>query len=246
MVVGFSVPVVVLGAESSSITPSRIIELVNESRLSHGLGVVSEQSDLSYAAQMKAEDMLKNQYFSHDTPSGQTPWYWIERAGYEYRYAGENLAIHFDTAEAQHRAWMESPTHRQNILKPEYEDIGIAVRTGVFQGAETTVVAQFFGTKKGIVVATQSKKTAPANNPQLISDQKPIAETRLEGASAGAAGMSDRWAENWFDLMHVVSIWVLVLSISLPLGLVIFSHVNRSLRNIFAILEGDYMGAKHT
>jgi hypothetical protein len=129
------------------ITVDRVVELVNESRLGHGKNIVSLDEDLSFAATLKVKDMFDRQYFSHDTPSGENPWYWVLKAGYDYKYAGENLAIHFESATSQHRAWMESPLHRKNILNENYRDIGIAIQTGLFQGKEATLVVQLFGTR---------------------------------------------------------------------------------------------------
>ncbi len=93
----------------------------------------------------KAEDMLTNNYFSHTSPAGITPWKWIEDADYDYNYAGENLAMDFTSAEKMNDAWLTSPTHRANILNEKYKDIGVAVKEGVINGRATIVVVQMFG-----------------------------------------------------------------------------------------------------
>ncbi|QQS61672.1 MAG: hypothetical protein IPN70_01950 [Candidatus Moraniibacteriota bacterium] len=139
--------------ENILITAEDVLKSVNESRIFYNTQVLSFDEELNKAAEMKATDMFERQYFSHDTPTGEDPWYWIERAGYEYRYAGENLAIHFKNADSQHKAWMESPLHKKNILNEQYHDTGIAVREGLFEGVNTIITVQLFGTRRNEVVS---------------------------------------------------------------------------------------------
>jgi len=144
---------------ASEITGENIIQLVNKERISQGLNSIIENSVLSQAAENKINDMIKNDYFAHTSPSGVSPWHWIENSGYDYKYAGENLAINFTTAESQHKAWMESETHRKNILNPSYQEIGIAVAKGKVNGSFATIVVQFFGTQmNGIFQPTSANK----------------------------------------------------------------------------------------
>lgn len=79
----------------ADITKSTLENFVNQTRQSLRLQPLSENKKLEQAAQLKAENMIQNQYFSHTSPSGVTPWFWFLKAGYSYRYAGENLAIGF-------------------------------------------------------------------------------------------------------------------------------------------------------
>lgn len=138
-------------AQASTAGPSyaeeQIINLTNQERTSRGLTELRYNARLSAAAEAKAIDMLNNGYFNHMAPSGRTPWQFIEDAGYHYVKAGENLAIDFQTIEAPVPAWMASPTHRANILKPAYKEVGIARVKGEFQGRETFVVVQMFGAR---------------------------------------------------------------------------------------------------
>ena len=62
---------------------------------------------------MKAQDMATLGYFAHVSPDGKTPWYWIEKVGYDYQYAGENLAINFSDSKDVTNAWMASPLHKE-------------------------------------------------------------------------------------------------------------------------------------
>jgi len=102
---------------------------------------------LDAAAKQKAEDMFQNNYFSHFSPTGVSPWYWINKSGYNYHYAGENLAMNFIDSEEVVRAWLNSPGHRENLLNKNYQDIGIAVLPADFskQGINQPIVVQLFG-----------------------------------------------------------------------------------------------------
>lgn len=124
---------------------SVLVERTNEERQRIGLPVLRESPKLEQAAYLKAQDMLQKGYFAHTSPQGVTPWYWFRKAGYAYQYAGENLAAGFLESEELFDAWYESPSHRNNLLNPNYREIGIAVVKGNFQGAETTLVVQMFG-----------------------------------------------------------------------------------------------------
>lgn len=135
----------VSSAFASDIFPQKVIELVNAERKEKNIPELAENEKLSRAASKKAEDMISKNYFSHTSPDNTTPWYWIEREGYDYNYAGENLAMDFVTAEKMNQAWLASPTHRANILNEKYKDIGVAIKEGIISGHITIVVVQMFG-----------------------------------------------------------------------------------------------------
>ena len=132
----------------ADVTKTGLFEFSNAARKQLGLNALSENSVLNAAAYLKAKDMMENGYFAHYSPEGITPWYWLEMSGYGYRMAGENLAIGFVESEQVHSAWMNSSSHKKNILNPDFQEMGIAVLRDNFQGKETTLVVQFFGTKK--------------------------------------------------------------------------------------------------
>ena len=132
---------------ASEITPAKILELTNQSRIQEGLPALSVSTELSKAAEAKAHDMLLYDYFAHTSPKGIDPWYWIKKSGYEYEYAGENLAMDFLSAEAVHRALINSATHRANILNSHYKEIGIAAVSGEFENRTTTIVVEMFGSR---------------------------------------------------------------------------------------------------
>ncbi len=132
-------------AQASSISQSNIIKLTNQERAANGLNTLKENSALAAAALAKANNMFSAQYWDHFGPNGETPWQFIRAEGYNYVYAGENLAKGFQTSEGVHEAWMASPTHAANIMSASYMDIGVAVVQGVLLGKQTTLVVQMFG-----------------------------------------------------------------------------------------------------
>lgn len=152
---------------SSDITPSKVIELTNHARTANGMGTLSENSKLAQAADAKARDMIKNDYFAHTSPSGKDPWYWMKKAGYEYKAAGENLAINFTDAKEEQSAWMDSKTHRANILNANYKEIGVAVVEGKIDGQNSIVTVQMFGTPL-YAPADQVKTIAPP----IVAEEK--------------------------------------------------------------------------
>lgn len=142
----------VLGV-NSTVTSAQVIEAVNKERTQRGLSALKENQSLATAAQAKANNMFEENYWAHFAPSGKDPWKFIQSAGYKFTYAGENLARNFYNTDDVVKAWMNSPTHRANILNPAYRDIGIAVSEGVLQGQKTTLIVQMFGTPQSVAAA---------------------------------------------------------------------------------------------
>jgi len=131
---------------SSQITPEKVVELTNLEREKYGLSPLLLSASLNEAARRKAADMFAFDYWAHKSPSGREPWDFFREVGYDYIYAGENLARDFSTPEAVVAAWMMSPSHKDNIVNSQYQEIGVAVVNGTLKGVETTLVVQLFGT----------------------------------------------------------------------------------------------------
>lgn len=125
-----------------------IIKLTNLERAQESRPALTLSPALEKAALAKVQDMLEGQYFSHTSPSGKKAWDFILAQNYDYAFAGENLAINFSSPDKALAAWLSSPTHRQNILDEDFKEIGLAVTQGVIDGQQTSVIAEFFGTKK--------------------------------------------------------------------------------------------------
>lgn len=178
-VVGRVVPGV-LGI-ATNITSDELINLTNARRAEAGLPTLTVNPVLSQAAQAKGADMIAKNYWAHTSPDGTTPWIWFKNGSYRYLYAGENLARDFSDSAGVVNAWMNSPTHRENILSNRYREIGIAVIHDTFQGQPTTLVVQFFGTQVAAAprVAQQQAEKAVGQ----ISEQAEAVLAELETSS---------------------------------------------------------------
>lgn len=125
-----------------------IISFTNKERVGGGLSTLTENNILTQAANLKAKDMADKGYFAHYSPEGLSPWFWFDKAGYEYQKAGENLAVNFDDSKEIVSAWMNSPTHKENIMKDGYSEIGIGTAKGIYKGREAIFVVQLFASPK--------------------------------------------------------------------------------------------------
>jgi uncharacterized protein YkwD len=130
-------------AARETLTVEQILAQANADRIRHGLSDLKLDHTLNLAAFAKAEDMLANGYFAHVSPEGVKPWHWFKVLGYNYSYAGENLAVGYEDATDLEQSWMSSPKHRANILSPNYSDVGIAI---VYKNGQQIIV-QLFGAR---------------------------------------------------------------------------------------------------
>ena len=108
-----------------SANAQEVIKLVNKERNAAGLSALAENSRLSEVAQAKAEDMMKNGYFSHISPTYGSPFEMMKTFGITYKSAGENIAKGQKTPAAVMNGWMNSSGHRASILNASYEQIGV-------------------------------------------------------------------------------------------------------------------------
>jgi uncharacterized protein YkwD len=167
LALSFALPV-----SASEINPENVIKYVNEARAKEGLKALVVNEKLSAVATAKANDMVANHYFAHTSPAGLNPWHWFDKIGYDYKYAGENLAINFTTAEAQQAAWMKSPTHKKNILNVNYQEIGVAVAAGEVNGTLGIIAVQEFGTLAHPGAVNEKKDFAPAKDKAIPEEMK--------------------------------------------------------------------------
>lgn len=163
---------------SAAVLQSDLIAFTNIERAHSELNALQESAVLDRAAQAKANDMAAKGYFSHTGPDGEEPWHWLVKAGYDYHYAGENLAVRFNDSREVVNAWMASPTHKANIIKSQYTEIGIGVANGTYQGQPVVFVVQFFGTP-------QPGSEQPSAS---VVAQKPTAQSVAKSASPAVAG----------------------------------------------------------
>lgn len=132
---------------ASFITAEAVVDKTNAERKKLGLPELKVDQKLNQAALAKAQNMFTEDYWAHNSPKGLEPWFFIKNSGYEYQVAGENLARDFMDTDSMVVAWMNSPTHKANIVHTKYQDIGVAVVNGSLGSIETTLVVQMFGTK---------------------------------------------------------------------------------------------------
>jgi uncharacterized protein YkwD len=127
----------------------RIFVLQNRKRDSKGLRRLCVHPKLQKIARSHSKDMIERDYFSHNTKgSGRTPEQRAKRAGYNYRYFGENIS-YGDSPGRVFDMWMKSDGHRKNILNGKFKEVGIGAKTGHFKpaGRTTTVYTVDFGTR---------------------------------------------------------------------------------------------------
>lgn len=149
----------VLGVKAN-VTAAELLRDTNAERVKQNEKPLRYDEQLSSAAFLKAQDMFQQQYWAHTAPDGTTPWQWFSKAGYNYAYAGENLAKNFTTTTATVSAWMASTHHRENILNPNYADVGFAVVDGVLDGKQTTLIVALYGSPASGVAGATTTATA--------------------------------------------------------------------------------------
>ena len=159
----------VMGDDTENLK-TNIVTLTNIERTKTASGVLYESETLNIAAENKLDDMFEKGYWDHTGPNGETAWEFISETGYRYEVAGENLARGFASSKDVMSAWMESPTHKDNILNSRFQEIGLAVGTGQVKGATTTVIVQLFGRPKTAFASEQTENTSLDNEKQLLPE----------------------------------------------------------------------------
>lgn len=165
---------------ASRIPPEEVVRMTNVERERRGLPALKINPLLSTAAGQKAADMFAKNYWAHVSPTGTQPWFFITESGYQYRYAGENLARDFSDTTSVVKAWIASPSHKENLLSNRYQDIGVAVVDGSLEGHETTLVVQMFGAQLSAPAALTKTSSftveaAPPVAPPQVLAAKPLA-----------------------------------------------------------------------
>lgn len=165
---------------ATDIRVNELLTLTNAKRQEAGEQPLALNGELSQAAALKAADMFAKNYWAHTSPDGKLPWDFILAAGYKYTIAGENLAKNFNDSKGVVDAWMASPSHRENMLKAGYRDIGFAVVNGKLDGEDTTLVVQMFGT-----LATPIAALPPSNSLGEVKASEPVQAPIVPAPSTG-------------------------------------------------------------
>jgi hypothetical protein len=173
-----------------AVLPAVVVDLTNNERADLALPTLTRNPVLDAAATLKAQDMAKNSYFSHDSPTGVTPWHWFKEAGYPFVHAGENLAVYFTDSSEVVDAWMNSPTHRANIVGSAYREIGVGTAKGTYDGFDTVFVVQMFGTpaipeaKKPVVAVAPAPVVPVPDEPLAVATTRPNLATIATSGNA--------------------------------------------------------------
>jgi len=139
-------------ADSTRIMPSdenskEALFDLNRIRQKNNVDALRWNDKLADAASLKAEDMFSNNYFDHISASGKNAWDFVFDAGYDYKFAGENLAMDFNSVAEADVAWQNSQSHFSNMISKNFSDFGFAQKKGVLMGKEVVVYVEIFGSK---------------------------------------------------------------------------------------------------
>jgi uncharacterized protein YkwD len=130
---------------TARISVDGIIYYTNIERVKVGLNPLTKNTKLNNSATSKIDDMFMGQYFEHTAPNGKTAADLVKSFDYKFQIVGENLALGiFQTDKSLVQAWMDSPTHRANILNPKYTEIGAAVGIGDYKSQKQWLAVQHF------------------------------------------------------------------------------------------------------
>jgi uncharacterized protein YkwD len=146
------------GTLALNVAEKEMFDLHNETRTAYGLGPLCLSSVLTEAAGARSQDMLNRDYFSHYTPNGVTVIDLLRRKDYysyepgDYHSVGENIAMggdgnDEDTPEHLFAGLMHSEGHRENILREEFDEVGVGARSGTYQEYDdtSTIYTMVFG-----------------------------------------------------------------------------------------------------
>ena len=103
-----------------------VFDLINKQRTNNGLAALKNDSEVQRVARIKAQDMVDNNYFSHNSPTYGSPFDMLKSFKISYKTAGENIAGNSSNSSAV-TAWMNSSGHKANILNSNFNYTGIGV-----------------------------------------------------------------------------------------------------------------------
>jgi uncharacterized protein YkwD len=115
------------GVAHRSLDAVSLLDAMNRERVAHGLNPLRLNERLTLAATDRVRDMFEKHYFAHTSPDGIDPFSWLDKRGYNYTDAGENLSVGYATAADIVDGWMKSPAHRVNVLNKNFDEVGVAI-----------------------------------------------------------------------------------------------------------------------
>lgn len=211
-------PKVVLAA-STSVNSQDLLSATNSERGANKLSNLRLNTQLSAAAQAKAQDMVAKNYWSHNTPDGSPPWVFITDSGYNYQKAGENLAYGFENSHDIITGWMNSPTHRQNVLDGDYLDVGFGIVTSndFNHSGPTTLIVAMYGraADEAPTVAVISNSQGSTEQAYNTSQKTDVAESQTVNNIDLITGTRYRWITPMATFLMGACLAVLALKHSL-------------------------------
>ena len=139
---------------------AELLNLHNEARIERGLGELCVREELMAAARGHSEDMIRRGFYAHETPEGANPGNRLSRAGYSFSTYAENISRMSGSYGGEpsrgelkevFEGWMESKEgHRENLLNPNFHEVGIGVKTGRYtsEPGTTSMYTVDFGARK--------------------------------------------------------------------------------------------------
>ncbi|MEO5627816.1 MAG: CAP domain-containing protein [Candidatus Saccharimonadales bacterium] len=174
---------------STDVNAGSLLVDSNNARASNGQSQLISNPKLTAAAQAKAQDMANHNYWSHITPEGNAPWKFIDATGYSYQKAGENLAYGFSASDEVIKGWLNSPSHKANLLDANYKDVGFGiVNSPNFRGeGPETIVVALYGTPTDTIVNLTTSKVTGFNSLQANGNENDQTITKAQALTGGKA-----------------------------------------------------------
>ena len=165
-----------------------VMSLSNGERAAMGVQGLTYNSSLAYAAQLRAQDMIDNDYWSHTSPGGRSMGYFLGAAGYPVYTAGENLSRGYSDDGGVVSAWMASAGHRATILNSAYTEIGVGFADGMLGDEYTTVVVAYYAATGPVYTPPPVPVSTPTPPPvasaptvrQVVNDSTPQPKVEAE------------------------------------------------------------------
>ncbi len=213
-------------AYATEMSSQQLLNATNAQRISNGKKTLNINAKLTAAAQLKAKDMVKRNYWSHNTPDGRAPWSFVESSGYSYQKAGENLAYGFTTSKDTVAGWMNSQTHRDNLLDNSFSEVGFGFVDAASynnSGHETIVVAMYGEPQNGTAVSQTQTTDIPSqirndtatpatnNSSSATLAEQTKAVTKLQSITGGKAP----WIAFFVGLVSGVALLYIIIKHSL-------------------------------
>jgi len=188
--------------QNVDINEEDLIKYTNNERAKSNLLPLKRNELLDQAASLKIEDMFTKNYWAHNAPDGTTPWTFINKVGYAYSYSGENLARDFTSSRDVIDSWMGSQKHKENILFPNYTEVGFAIKHATLNGLDTMLVVQMFGAPpQQIKIVDTGNPSNNSGNNNLTIDLNNIKQYRdnIVKVRASWATNNDRYPKEDID-----------------------------------------------